>query len=270
MINQAKGDIFVRADAHSIYANDYIEQCVKTLVETGAKNVGGAQRYLAQNRIQSGISIAMKSFLGNGRAKYKDENFEGYADTVFLGCFWTKDLIAIGGFNEKQITSQDLELNLRLKENYGECVFISPDIKCYYFPRDSFLKLLKQYFNHGRGRLVTILFHTGKDEFRGFFPFFFMLGLILFIALDLIVETDLYSVRIIFFLAAILFLESIRVAFSSHKLFKSNIWHGNQNSPGILSNILFVMPAIFIMQIGHFSGFTFQLSRTLFNNGKSW
>ncbi|MCG8372973.1 MAG: glycosyltransferase, partial [Balneolales bacterium] len=112
MISCAEGEIFLRADGHGIYAEDYVEQCISVLLKTDAKNVGGAQRYLAKNRVQSGVALAMKSFLGNGNAKYKREDYEGYADTVFLGCFWLKDLKEIGGFNEANITSQDLELNL--------------------------------------------------------------------------------------------------------------------------------------------------------------
>ena len=143
MIDVAEGEIFLRADGHCHYKDDYIEKCISVMLKTGARNVGGAQRYMAKNRVQAGIALAVKSVLGNGGAKYMNESYLGYADTVFLGCFRTTDLREIGGFNTENVTNQDSELNLRLIEKYGETVYVSPEIKSWYYPRDSFIKLFK-------------------------------------------------------------------------------------------------------------------------------
>ncbi len=271
MIDLAKGEVFLRADGHCIYAEDYIEQCVAALTETDARNVGGAQRYIAQNRVQAGIALAMKSYLGNGSAKYKREDYEGFADTVFLGCFWTKDLREIGGFNKTNITSQDLELNLRLKKKFGDnSVFISPEIKSYYFPRDTYTKILKQYFKHARGRFVTIQLHKNNDEFRGSFPSVFLMGIILFTLTDLFSSYNLNSLLIILFLFSILIIESIRVSLNTYSYFKQYIWVGSKKVPGRISNILSVIPALICMQVGHFSGFMYQFFRTGFGLRKEW
>ena len=40
-IREAAGEIIVRLDAHAEYDRSYVSQCVKTLEETGADNVGG-------------------------------------------------------------------------------------------------------------------------------------------------------------------------------------------------------------------------------------
>src|SRR5262245_43826313 len=40
-IAAAKGQIIIRMDAHTEYASDYIQQCVRVLDATGADNVGG-------------------------------------------------------------------------------------------------------------------------------------------------------------------------------------------------------------------------------------
>src|SRR4051812_3779712 len=40
-IAASTGDIIIRMDAHTIYAKDYIRQCVTVLEQTGADNVGG-------------------------------------------------------------------------------------------------------------------------------------------------------------------------------------------------------------------------------------
>lgn len=270
MIELAEGEIFLRADGHGIYAEDYVEQCVETLLETGARNVGGAQRYHAKNRVQAGISLAMKSFFGNGNAKYKKEDFDGYADTVFLGCFWTKDLKAIGGFNTENITSQDLELNLRLKEKYGECVYVSSDIKCFYFPRKTFNSLFRQYFKHARGRLVTIWLHKNRDEFRGFFPFIFLISLFGYLTFDLVSDKDLFSLYITIGLLGILVFEALRVAVLHKDYFDKKIWAGDTDPPGILSNFIYLSFTIIAMHFGHFFGFFYQLVRNMVFRVKGW
>ncbi len=271
MIGCAEGEIFLRADGHARYEDDYLPQCVKNLVESGARNVGGAQRYLAENRVQAGMSVAMRSALGSGNAKYKREDYKGYADTVFLGCFWTKDLKEIGGFNETNITSQDLELNLRLKQRFGDkSVFISPDIKCYYYPRDSYFKVLKQYFKHARGRFVTIQIHHSNDEFRGTFPSIFLVGLIIYALIDLFTSMNLYSIHLLAFLFLILVLESIRASLKTYSHFQEHVWAGINKPPGKVSNILSVILALICMQVGHFTGFMYQFFRTGFGLKKIW
>lgn len=271
MIGIAKGDVFLRADGHCIYAEDYLVQCVSILVQKETKNVGGAQRYIAKNRTQAGIALAMKSHLGSGSAKYKKEDYEGYADTVFLGCFWVKDLQKIGGFNETNITSQDLELNLRLQIQFGKnSVFISPEIKSFYYPRDTYLKILKQYFKHARGRFVTIQLHNSNDEFRGIFPSIFLVGLLIYTLADLFFFYNMYSHFIISSLLVILVLESIRTSIQTYSHFKLHIWTGNKKAPGRISNVLSIILALISMHMGHFFGFMYQFFRTRFGFKKIW
>src|ERR1700758_367366 len=40
-LRAAGGEIIVRADAHTLYARDYVARCVADLLQTGADNVGG-------------------------------------------------------------------------------------------------------------------------------------------------------------------------------------------------------------------------------------
>lgn len=271
MIEEAKGEIFLRADGHCLYQEDYLKQNIEVFLETGAKNVGGAQRYVAANATQAGTALAVKSFLGNGGAKYMDETYEGYADTVFLGCFWTKDLREIGGFNTKNITNQDSELNLRLIENFGESVFISPDIKSWYYPRDSFIKLFKQYFRYGRGRFLTKVLHPKSSPIRGLTPFLFTLAFILFGIADLITpEVALYFPQVAVILAVVLLAESVRVVATNRKSFIEENWTGNNKPPGFLSMLFHTSFSIVNMQIGHFSGFLYQLVRKVFLRVKGW
>jgi|TARA_R100000005_G_C4986467_1_gene194684 glycosyltransferase involved in cell wall biosynthesis len=271
MIEEAEGEIFLRADGHCLYQDDYLAKNIEVFLGTKSKNVGGSQRYVASNKVQAGTSLAVKSFLGNGGAKYMNENYSGYADTVFLGCFWTKDLKEVGGFSTKNITNQDSELNLRFIEQFGsESIFVSPEIKSWYYPRDSYPGLFKQYFRYGRGRLLTKLLHPKSSPIRGTIPFFFICFLLIYLLVDLFSANNLQSVNFSFLLLVILLVESFRVVLKERDNFKAESWTAKESSPGVFSLWIHTIGSIIVMQIGHFSGFLYQSIRKFVFQVKGW
>lgn len=270
MIEVAQGKVFLRADGHCIYQDNYVEKAVEALLKPGVKNAGGSQRYVAENNVQAGISIAVKSFLGNGGAKYMDENYEGFADTVFLGCFWTEDLKKLKGYNTRNITNQDSELNLRLIEKFGECIYVSPEVKSWYYPREAFIKLFKQYFRYGRGRLLTKAEHPKMSPIRGILPFIFVCFLIFYAAFDLLSETNYLFPSFLTILIIVLFAESIRVVLKTDQKFIEEIWQGDKEPVSKFSRGVYTVISIVIMQIAHFSGVLYQLVRRLVFRVKGW
>jgi succinoglycan biosynthesis protein ExoA len=190
MLGIARGDVFLRADAHNEYAEDYVEACVDALKASGAACVGGAQRFVALNAVQLGIALAVRSFFGSGGAKYRNERYEGFAETVFLGCFWREELLAVNGY-AAIAHNQDTDLCIRLtkasrckeimNEGHGSdlrqspkpagSVFVSPRIRVWYYPRTSLPALGRQYFAYGRARCGTMLKHGLRSSVRGTIPF---------------------------------------------------------------------------------------------------
>lgn len=270
MIEVAQGEVFLRADGHCIYQDDYVEKTVEALLRSGVKNAGGSQRYVAKNNVQAGISIAVKSFLGNGGAKYMDESYAGFADTVFLGCFWTDDLKKLNGYNTDNITNQDSELNLRLIENFGECIYVSPEVKSWYFPRDSFLSLFKQYFRYGRGRFLTKIEHPEISPVRGLLPFIFVCLLLFYAIWDLFSSTNYFFSSFLIVLIVVLLTESMRIVVKTDRKFKEEIWQGEKRPPSKFSRWMNTVTSIVLMQIAHFSGFSYQLIRRVIFRVKGW
>ena len=270
MIDIAEGEIFLRADGHCYYNKDYIEQCVSVMQKTSARNVGGTQGYLAKNRVQAGIALAVKSVLGNGGAKYMNENYQGYTDTVFLGCFRTSDLIEMGGFNTENVTNQDAEFNLRLIEKYGPTVYMSSEIKSWYYPRDSFYKLFKQYFRYGRGRFLTRILHPKSSPIRGMVPFLSLFILSIYTITDFVTQSKLFSIHILSFFAISVLFESFRIVLNKRKIFSEEIWNSNSNQPGFISNMFSIVTSIVLMHFGHFFGFLFQAIKSGFGVKKEW
>jgi glycosyltransferase involved in cell wall biosynthesis len=175
MIAAARGDVIVRMDVHARYAPDYVEQCVAVLEETGADNVGGAQRAVAETWFQRALCAALDSPLGVGGASYRDPEKEGFVDTVFLGAFRRKVIDAVGGYDDNAVTNEDAELNQRILAAGGK-VFLSRKIVVNYMPRGSFRSLARQYFKYGKGRARTLLKHKRYPTIRPVLPFLMVVG----------------------------------------------------------------------------------------------
>lgn len=175
MVKAAQGDVIVRMDVHCEYAPDYVRKCVETLEQTGAENVGGAQRAKAKTGFQRALCAALTSPLGVGGAKYRSEDSEGFVDTVFLGAFRRKVFESVGLWDPKAITNEDTELNQRILESGGK-IYLSRDIVVHYYPRDSLKTLAKQYYKYGRGRARTLLKLGRFTNIRPAIPFLMVVG----------------------------------------------------------------------------------------------
>lgn len=268
----AEGDLFLRADGHCIYAPDYIKESVRAMEKSGADNVGGTQRYIAKNRIQAGVALSTKNFFGNGGAKYMDETFEGYSDTVFLGCFKTDVLKKIRGFSEVNRTNEDAEINLRIRKEIGGKIYVSTDIKTWYYPRSSFISLFKQYFRYGRGRQLTNQIHEGDIPYRSKAPFYFISFMIAFCSIDFILTDNQFgAVYILLAIILLVFFESVRFSFEKRDYFEKEIWSGGKDRiPHPLSNAIFCFLSLFVMNTSHFFGYGFQLVKNSLFSHRNW
>lgn len=282
ILHECSGDIFLRADAHSHYASDYIERCVETLIKSKALNVGGAQRFAAKTNFQAGVALASKSFLGSGGAKYRNPNYNGYADTVYLGCFWRNVLLDISGYNHRatlnedaelnlrlskfvfdnlQITNQDAELNQRLLNECINAVYISSDICVWYYPRKNWKSLFIQYFKYGKGRYLTSRKHKHRFQLRGKLPFIFISSLIIMLSLDLLFsDLNLPFIELAPFALLLPFIESFRITKNFSNTFVSEIWRGDKEQvPSFLCRWFYCAVTLFTMPIAHFAGFAYQI-----------
>lgn len=178
-IKEARGDIIVRMDAHTIYDSNYISQIVNLLATADVVNVGGLQVGIGRNYITKAIAMAVSSPFVVGNAFYRFERIkEKYVDTVYLGAWRKKDLIEIGGFDESFAVNEDYELNYRLRAKGGKILF-SPEIKSEYFVRPSLIKLIKQYIRYGFWKVKTLKKHPKSLALRQLVAPLFILSLII-------------------------------------------------------------------------------------------
>jgi glycosyltransferase involved in cell wall biosynthesis len=176
-IRCASGEIIIRMDVHSEYAPDYIQQCVATLDETGAANVGGPASPIGRSYFQRAISLAYMSRFSCGGARFHDPDYEGYVDTVTYGCWRKSTLEEIGLFDETLIRNQDDELNLRIVRSGGK-IWQTPRIRSWYRPRSSLKSLARQYSQYGYWKVHVIRKHGAPASWRHLVPATFVAALL--------------------------------------------------------------------------------------------
>lgn len=150
-IKNSNFDIIVRLDGHAIVDSSYIKNAVKTLLESGADNVGGLMKAEGTNAFEKSVAAAMTSKFGVGNAPFHVGGKSGEVDTVYLGTFRKSALERVGYFDESFIRAQDWEMNYRIRKTGGK-IWFNPELIVSYRPRKNILQLAKQYFEYGQWR----------------------------------------------------------------------------------------------------------------------
>lgn len=150
-IKNAKGDIFLRMDAHAGYPPDYVSSLIGSLEEFHADNAGGVwiTRPAGTSVKAKAIAADASSPFGVGNALYRIGVREARkADTVPFGCYPMQVFDRIGMFDEELLRNQDDEFNARLIRNGGS-IWLIPSVKIDYFPRNSVGATMKMFYQYG-------------------------------------------------------------------------------------------------------------------------
>lgn len=177
-LRQARGDVIIRVDGHTVIAPDYIRQCVEALQSTGAENVGGRMDGVGANPFGRAVAVATSSPFGVGGGRFHVSDREEWVDTVYLGAFPRRVFEEVGLFDEELVRDQDDEFNYRLRAAGGR-VLLHPKIKSEYSVRSSPGSLWRQYFQYGFWKIRVLQKHPRQMSLRQFVPPAFVLGLLL-------------------------------------------------------------------------------------------
>jgi len=153
-VKAARHEILTRIDAHSMLPEGYLRRAVRTLMETGAADVGGWMAAEGVTPFQSAVAWAMTSPFGMGAAANHTGGDAGPADTVYLGVYRREAIEKVGGYDETMLIAEDWELNYRIRAA-GGLIWFTPDLKVTYRPRATLGALAKQQFRYGRWRRVV-------------------------------------------------------------------------------------------------------------------
>lgn len=180
---EARNEIVVRIDAHTVYSKDYVSRSVQALVETSATLVGGPMRPIGITRFGRAVAAVTSSPLGVGPGRFHYSNEREYVDTVYLGTFHKNSIVEIGGYDEVNLqwAAEDQELNYRLRKA-GGMILLDPDIRSQYFPRQNPKSLQRQYFNYGLCKASTLKKHKTLPYWRPLVPAVMVLGSVVWVA----------------------------------------------------------------------------------------
>ncbi len=181
-IERARGELIVRWDVHTVYADDYLAQCLAVHAETGADNVGGPWKAEGRGWVGRAIAAAFQSRWVVGGARSRDLAYEGAVDTVYLGSWPRATFARFGGFDENLVRNQDDEHNLRLSKG-GARIWQSARIQSSYQPRGSIGQLFHQQRQYGYWKPFVMKKHGQSASIRhlvpgGFVATLFLLSLL--------------------------------------------------------------------------------------------
>lgn len=177
-IKNSAGDPIIRLDAHTIYEKNYFEKILETFERTNADIVGGPMRKIGSNDFQLSVAYATTSLFGIGDSKIHKIDYNGESDHVYLGA-WRRNLFnEIGFFDERLIRNQDDEFHYRAR-SFGKKIYLSSEIRSYYYPRKTFGGLFKQYFQYGLFKPLVLRKIKSEIKVRHLIPSIFSLYIIL-------------------------------------------------------------------------------------------
>jgi glycosyltransferase involved in cell wall biosynthesis len=153
-VRTARHGILTRIDGHAMLPEGYLRTAVRTLLETGAADVGGIMAAEGSTPFQQAVAWAMTSPVGVGAAANHTGGVAGPADTVYLGVYRREAIEQAGGYDESMLIAEDWELNYRIRAG-GGLIWFTPDLQVTYRPRASLPALAKQHFRYGRWRRVV-------------------------------------------------------------------------------------------------------------------
>lgn len=177
-MREARGEIMIRLDAHSIPIPEYVERCVQDLENGKGSNVGGVWtiRPGGNGWIAAGIAAAAGHPLGAGDALYRLNAKAGEVDTVPFGAFRRTLLETVGEFDESLLTNEDYEFNTRIRRA-GGVIWLDPEIRSLYVARSTLPDLARQYWRYGFWKFRMLLRYPGSLRWRQAIPPLFVLSI---------------------------------------------------------------------------------------------
>ena len=170
-IKESSTDVYVRVDAHTLYAADYVSRSVTSYQVSRAQVVGGPMRPTGTNPFGRAVAAVTSSPIGVGPGRFHYSEKLEEVETVYLGIFDRDYVVKVGGYDETRLqwASEDQELNYRIRKAGGK-ILLDPEIRSTYFPRDNPRALARQYHNYGMCKASTLAKHKKLPYLRPMVP----------------------------------------------------------------------------------------------------
>jgi succinoglycan biosynthesis protein ExoA len=164
-LRHARGEWFVRIDAHCRVGEDYVERVVEHLRTGRWGGVGGRKDGVGHTSQGRAIAAVMGSRFAQGNSVYHYGTESRTVDHIPFGAYPTALVRELGGWNEDQLVNEDFEFDYRLRRTGRELLF-DPAIRIDWDCRQSIGALFRQYRRYGAGKVQTLVRHPESAGLR--------------------------------------------------------------------------------------------------------
>lgn len=187
-VHHACGDTIVKMDAHSTYQRDHISLCVRYQEKYRAENVGGMCKMVpgSNTAVAHAIVLCLGHRFGSGNAYIKvGVDKPTWSDTAAFGCYRKKLFERIGPFDERLLSSSDLDMNIRIRAAGGRILLV-PDVVISYSADPGIRAFWKHNFADGVWATYVLRFGSKAWSWRHWVPLAFVISLLGSLALSVI------------------------------------------------------------------------------------
>ncbi len=187
-IRNSKGDVIIFVGCRGVLDPTFVSKSVENLWKAkDAAVVGGVVGMGYTSFMGKAIGLALSSAFGVSTATYRYAAEPQFTETVQFGAYRRKIFDQVGLADEDMIFADDDELNWRITKA-GHKIFMNPEIKFLYYPRESIRALFTQYFGYGRGRAMAVKKHPDKLSLKHLIPSVFVLFLVFGLVLSFLIS----------------------------------------------------------------------------------
>lgn len=173
-VDAARGEVLMLFSSHGEPMEDYVEQSVAVLTETGVAGVGGRYLHLGVDPTSNAIGLAMVSPFGMA-SPHRTVTARVEVDTISHPAYVTEAMRDIGPFDETLERNSDYEFNHRMREA-GYTLVVDPAVCSIYHPRGSLKALGRQFWWYGRWKERVIRRHPRSMKARHAVPPLMVVG----------------------------------------------------------------------------------------------
>lgn len=178
-IKEAKGDIIMRIDAHTVIPKEFVSKNVEC-IQSGENVSGGPRPNIAEEDTpwKHTLLLAERSMFGSSIAPYRKGHHKSYVKSVFHGAYRREVFEKAGLFNENLGRTEDNEMHYRIREA-GYKICYNPKIISYQHTRNTWSSMIRQKYGNGYWIGLTLGIAPKCFSLYHFVPLCFVLALIM-------------------------------------------------------------------------------------------
>jgi len=156
-LREARGRYIARVDGHASVNDSYLERGAATLdADPAVAAVGGRRVGVASTPTGVAVATALSSRFGVGDSINHYATQAQDTDHASFGVFRVDVLRGIGGWDEKLLVNEDVDLDHRILAA-GHRIRFDPRMSIFWHVRESVPALARQYRRYGRGKAAMVL-----------------------------------------------------------------------------------------------------------------